>query len=48
MNKDQNFDVAFTARQFIDSHNVLLEELRLISVVFPEILKEMIQHIEQD
>lgn len=48
MNKYQNYDVVISAHQPIDSANVTEDELRLISAIFPELLKEMIQYIEQD
>jgi hypothetical protein len=44
----QNFDVAITAYQFFSSDSVSDHELHLIRAIFPEILKEMMQYIEQD
>lgn len=48
MSEYQNFDVAITAHQSIDSDSVSENELHLIRAVFPDLLKEMIQYLEQD
>lgn len=48
MSEYQNFDVAITAHQSIDLDSVSDNELHLIRAIFPEILKEMMQYIEQD
>ena len=48
MNNFQNYDIAITAHLPIYFDKVSEDELRLISAIFPELLKEMIQYIEQD
>lgn len=48
MNKDQTFDIVLTSEAYIDDDKVSADELRLISSFFPEILLEMMQHIEID
>jgi hypothetical protein len=48
VSEQQTYDVAIAAHHHPDSDKVSADELRLISAFFPEILKEMMQHIDPD
>jgi hypothetical protein len=47
VSQSNSYDVAISA-QPIDSAEVTQAELQLISAFFPEILKEMMQHIDDE
>jgi hypothetical protein len=48
VSEQQTCDVVISAHYNPDSDKVSADELRLISAFFPEILKEMMQHVDFD
>ncbi|RFC35664.1 MAG: hypothetical protein DID92_2727744048 [Candidatus Nitrotoga sp. SPKER] len=47
MSEQQNYEVCFIPRSQLDEQKVSESELRLLSLFFPEILKEMMIQVEK-